>query len=207
MSSLSSFFKHNKKVIGLTFIVLAVVILLWILLSKPNAPKGDDVADGGVENLSAYFVTSYYTAGQPTLKSDAAAVLVSFTVPTQMGAKATKLTGVISYVVEKGSGKDIPHPTIDNILSQTFLPSPFLSLKPVPGQKVELLPIMLTGAKQKFEVGKTYTLGLSITNDVKSVLGNEKLPNVYGDFAYVDIVYQNEEGPGAVSGISSSLGF
>lgn len=206
MSSFASFFKHNKKVIGLAFIVLAVVILLWILLSRPKAPKGDDVADDdGVKDLSAHFQTSYYTLG-----ASANIILVSFIPPTSLGDKAKGLMGVLAYLVDKDtqSALAIPHPSIDILVNQPLLQSAYVTIQGTvtPGIKLTDQVIKLKSTNS-LTVGKTYMLGIAVMNDVKSTTGDDKIPNIYSDFVYIDVLYSESGAPGTVSDFSGKLGF
>ena len=205
MHKISKFLeKKNKAIIGVAFLVLAVIILLFVFMKKPSEKGSDKVND-----LTAKFATSYYTPGPGKLGADAGAILISFTVPEVMGSGATKLIGSIVYVIEKGTGTPPVHPSIDEIIAQEYTaPSAiFKTVKFEPKQVVTDFPIELNGTKKKLEVGKTYLVGISLVNDVPSVVGKPPIENVYGDFTYTELVYQNVSGPGAVSALTSRIAF
>ncbi len=201
MHAVSKFLEKNKVNIGLAFLVIAVVILLFVFMKKPGPKKGIDK----VENLTA--TTSYYTADGPgKLGAVPKYILVQFTAPQEIGTDAKQLLGAVINLIEKTDSPPV-YPTVEEIFSQKHINTETIKVNVpnmVKGEKVTV-PFTLS-TTTPLEPAKAYMVGISVYNDVPSIAGDKRLLTVYGDFTYVDLVLTTQ-GPGVVTGLTGGLKF
>ena len=194
-------FKRNQKIIML-ILGLVIITLVALFFLKKSSPT-----PSSVKNIKAKFTA--LGDGTPVLQ-------ISYTNPSSFGEDGTEYKGALVYLLECPQGTcpdDIVHPTITqlttgNIYKPVFITNFDSSTNPtVPsGNVIANLP--LTSFDTPPVPNYTYKIGIGLMNDKRSIFEQPdvpNIPNIYGNFSYITVVYGDAIGPGKINSLSSKF--